>query len=66
MQVDNVAGQQPAVVERLAAQVLAWQRELPPGPLDATAGRNDYPWPGRPSPPAPEATAKAKKKKKAE
>ena len=26
---------------------------MPAGPADATAGRNDYPWPGRPPPPAP-------------
>ena len=50
---DNLAAQHPDVVERLARRVLAWQRELPPGPVDATAGRNDYPWPGRAAPPAP-------------
>lgn len=62
MQVDNVAGQNPEVVTRLAEKVLAWQRGLPPGPVDATAGRNDYPWPGRPATPAA-AGGKARKKK---
>jgi len=52
MQVDNVAAQNPAVVERLAAQVLAWQRTLPPGPSDPGANDNTYPWPGRSSPDA--------------
>jgi len=31
--------------------VLAWQKTLPEGPLDRTAGRNDYNWP-RPRPAA--------------
>jgi arylsulfatase A-like enzyme len=66
MQVDNVAGQQPEVVARLAERVLAWQRELPPGPSDATAGKNDYPWPGKPGSAPADAPAKSKKKKKAE
>lgn len=52
MQVDNVADRHPAEVARLAEQVLAWQKGLPPGPGDATAGRNDYPWPGTARPPA--------------
>ncbi len=45
-QMDNLAAQHPEVVERLAANVLAWQKTLPPGPVDPSAGRNDYPWPG--------------------
>jgi arylsulfatase A-like enzyme len=50
---DNLAAQHPDVVERLSRRVLDWQRELPAGPVDPTAGRNDYPWPGRPPPSAP-------------
>lgn len=44
-QLDNVAEHHPDVVERLSGQVLAWQKELPPGPKDADAGSSDYPWP---------------------
>lgn len=45
MEMQNHAALQPRVVERMAAQVLAWQKTLPPGPTDPGAGRNDYPWP---------------------
>jgi arylsulfatase A-like enzyme len=49
-QLDNVADRHPEVVERLAERVLAWQAKLPPGPRDATAGGNGYPWPGKAAP----------------
>ncbi len=45
-QLANLAERQPEVVERLASEALAWQKELPPGPADPAAGRDDYPWPG--------------------
>ncbi len=41
----NLAQDHPEIVERLAKQVLAWQKTLPEGPFDKGAGRNDYPWP---------------------
>jgi arylsulfatase A-like enzyme len=41
----NVADRHPEIVRRLSEQVLSWQRELPPGPIDPSAGKNDYPWP---------------------
>ncbi len=44
---DNVAGEHPDVVERLAKLVLEWQKTLPPGMRDPRAGKDDYPWPGR-------------------
>ncbi|MCU0918144.1 MAG: sulfatase-like hydrolase/transferase [Planctomycetes bacterium] len=44
-ELDNVASQNPDVVERLARQVLAWQKTLPAGPIEAVAGSNAYPWP---------------------
>lgn len=47
MEVDNVADQHPDIVESMAEELLAWQKTLPPGPVDPLAGRNDYPWPGR-------------------
>lgn len=43
---NNVAGQQPEVVEALAQKVLAWEKTLPPGVIEPAAGRADYPWPG--------------------
>ncbi len=44
-ELSNEAEREPEVVERLASTVLAWQQELPPGPVQATAGRREYPWP---------------------
>jgi arylsulfatase A-like enzyme len=66
MQVDNVAGQQPDVVARLSEKVLAWHAQLPAGPVEPSAGRNDYPWPGSaPAANAPANQAAKKKGKKA-
>jgi len=45
MEVDNLADRHPEIVSRLAEQVLAWHATLPPGPVEATAGSNAYPWP---------------------
>jgi arylsulfatase A-like enzyme len=42
---DNVADEHSDVVADLRAQVLAWQKSLPPGPYDKRAGSNAYPWP---------------------
>ncbi len=44
-EVDNLAKQNPEVVERLAGIALDWQKTLPPGPIDPDAGSNAYPWP---------------------
>jgi N-acetylgalactosamine-6-sulfatase len=44
-QLTNLAEREPEVVERLATSVLAWQQELPPGPVQPAAGTNAYPWP---------------------
>jgi len=41
----NLAAANPDVVARLAQQVLAWQKTLPPGPIEPGAGTNGYPWP---------------------
>ncbi len=41
----NEAEDHPEIVERLAAEVLAWQKTLPPGMIEEAAGKNDYPWP---------------------
>jgi hypothetical protein len=42
---NNAAEKHPDVVERLAAKVLAWQKTLPEGPVEKTAGKDDYRWP---------------------
>jgi N-acetylgalactosamine-6-sulfatase len=44
-ELSNVAAAQPDVVKRLSTAVLAWQKTLPAGPTQPSAGRNDYPWP---------------------
>jgi N-acetylgalactosamine-6-sulfatase len=45
MELNNLADRRPEVVKDLAAKALAWQKTLPPGPIEPAAGRNDYPWP---------------------
>jgi N-acetylgalactosamine-6-sulfatase len=44
-ELDSVADRHPDVVERLSAQVLAWRKTLPAGPVEHVAGSNEYPWP---------------------
>jgi len=46
-QLNNAADKHPEIVQRLADRVLAWQKTLPAGPMDPTAGKDDYPWPGK-------------------
>ena len=46
MELTHRAHFEPDVVERLAETALAWQMQLPEGPRDPEAGRNDYRWPG--------------------
>ena len=48
MQLNNLAERHAEITGGLAEEVLAWQATLPAGPVDTSAGRNDYPWP-RPS-----------------
>lgn len=45
-ELNNLADRSSEVVERLSKELLAWQKTLPEGPVQAAAGRNDYPWPG--------------------
>ena len=44
-QLTNMAKDQPEIVERLAKEVVAWQATLPKGPVEPSAGKDDYPWP---------------------
>ena len=52
-QLSNTAKDHPEIVERLANKALAWQATLPKGPVEASAGKADYPWPGRGGNPKP-------------
>ncbi len=45
MELNNLAAEQPEIVDRLAERVANWQTELPEGPFDDGAGTNTYPWP---------------------
>jgi N-acetylgalactosamine-6-sulfatase len=45
IELNNLADRHPDIVKRLAERVLAWQKTLPAGPSDPSAGKNDYPWP---------------------
>ncbi|MHC4568834.1 MAG: sulfatase family protein, partial [Planctomycetota bacterium] len=44
-ELDNLADQNPDIVAKLSERLLRWQKTLPPGPMDANAGSNAYPWP---------------------
>ena len=44
-ELNNLAEKHPAIVSDLAEKVLAWQEELPEGPVNDDAGSNTYPWP---------------------
>ena len=44
-ELNNLADRKPEVVKRLSERVLAWHKELPPGPVDPSAGSNAYRWP---------------------
>ena len=48
-EMNNLAARQPEVVEKLSKGVLAWQKTLPPGPIDRNAGKAGYDWPGTPN-----------------
>jgi hypothetical protein len=45
MELDNRAGTKPAIVQQMSARTMEWQKTLPPGPIDPSAGRNDWNWP---------------------
>jgi N-acetylgalactosamine-6-sulfatase len=64
LQTENLAATYPDVVARLAEPLLGWHAQLPDGPRDAAAGRNDYPWPGEAATKAAPAGAGARQKGK--
>ncbi|MCH7685883.1 MAG: sulfatase-like hydrolase/transferase [Planctomycetes bacterium] len=45
MELSNLANRHSDVVKRLSARVLAWQKTLPKGPVERTAGHVNYGWP---------------------
>lgn len=45
MEMNNLAAAHPDLAGKLAARALAWQKTLPPGPVEPSAGRNDWQWP---------------------
>lgn len=38
-EMNNLAAANPKIVKRLSNRVLAWQKTLPPGPIDPDAGK---------------------------
>jgi len=44
-ELNNLAASHPELVDRLARAAIGWQATLPKGPVDPSAGKNDYPWP---------------------
>jgi N-acetylgalactosamine-6-sulfatase len=44
-ELNNLAYREPERVKQMTAKLLAWQKTLPPGMIEPTAGKNDYPWP---------------------
>ena len=45
-ELSNLAERHADTVAALARKALDWQAILPPGPIDPSAGKADYPWPG--------------------
>jgi arylsulfatase A-like enzyme len=46
-QLSNLSDKYPDVAARLSEKALAWQKDLPAGPIDPGAGQTSYPWPGK-------------------
>lgn len=44
---DNIAHENPERVQALKEKLLKWNAELPTSPVETTAGKADWPWPGR-------------------
>jgi N-acetylgalactosamine-6-sulfatase len=60
-QLNNVAEQHSDLVASLSAKLLAWQKELPPGPTDPAVGHAHYLWPGKDNSPDKPAAKKSKR-----
>jgi len=44
-EMNNLAGANPGIVNRLSKRLLEWQATLPKGPIDADAGKAEWAWP---------------------
>jgi len=55
-QLNNLADRQAEIVARLSEKVLAWQKELPPGPVDPGVGQVSYAWPKVQKPSTPDSS----------
>lgn len=51
-QLNNIAEHQEYLVQQMSEKLLAWQKELPAGPIEPSAGKMNYPWPGTAKQPA--------------
>ena len=45
LELNNLAGQHPVVVKHLSGRVTDWHATLPKGPVEPTAGKENYHWP---------------------
>jgi len=61
-QLNNLADKQPDLVAKLSEKVLAWSKDLPPGPRDPGAGQMNAPLPGQPKAAANPNATKGKRK----
>ncbi|MEM1213591.1 MAG: sulfatase-like hydrolase/transferase [Planctomycetota bacterium] len=46
-ELNNVAYKHPNTIDELRAPLMKFHADIPPGPFDADAGSDHYPWPGR-------------------
>lgn len=46
MELNNLSDRMPDLAKKLQEPLMSWHKSLPEGHWDATAGKNDYPWPG--------------------
>jgi hypothetical protein len=61
-QLNSVSEHHPDEIVRLTERLLAWQKELPPGPTDPGVGQMSYPWPGKAKAATPAPTGAKKKR----
>ncbi|NNE91876.1 MAG: hypothetical protein HKN23_09540, partial [Verrucomicrobiales bacterium] len=47
MEVDNRLEDEPDRAEQMFRKLMEWQKSLPAGPADPTAGTNQWDWPGK-------------------
>jgi arylsulfatase A-like enzyme len=45
-ELNNIAEDHPATVEKLSEKLLQWHHAMPRAPIPKKAGSNEYPWPG--------------------